>query len=255
MKKLFLFLLPAVGLLASCNLLNGNNPETSTEDKPLEIVDGVLPGVFSVSSTTKVHFSQGALSYRKSKERWDFETNQTFSGSFFGWGTGLNPTLNDTKDASYATFNDWGDNAVSNGGNEPKRFRTLSSTEWDWLLNKRANAQKLRGVRSINSVRGLMILPDNWKQPAGVKWSDSDISYETEDWNKLEKAGAVFLPCAGYSEGSNATTGVEGWYWTSTTSGEYGANAVKFNTTSQMVVITPKPRHFGLSVRLVQEVK
>ena len=72
------------------------------------IPDGALPGLFSVSATQRVYFSQGNLQYQASTDTWRFAEHQydyvgsdnrsissTYSGwiDLFGWGTGSNPTL------------------------------------------------------------------------------------------------------------------------------------------------------------------
>lgn len=94
---------------------------------PSPIVDGVLPGEFSVSAGQKVHFSQGNLQYvgtwRFAEHQYDyFGADQTDNHrDLFGWGTGNNPNLVSTNDNDYATFVDWGTNAISNGGNEADR--------------------------------------------------------------------------------------------------------------------------------------
>ena len=112
------------------------------------IPDGALPGLFSVSATKQVHFSQGNLQYQASTNTWRFAEHQydyvgtqtadergnyggnvsgsdnrsissTYSGwiDLFGWGTGSNPTLSSTSYMDYGTFVDWGGNPISNGGN------------------------------------------------------------------------------------------------------------------------------------------
>ena len=125
--------------------------------------DGALPGLFSVSATQQVYFSQGNLQYQASTNTWRFAEHQydyvgtqtadvygyhggnvsgsdnrsissTYSGwiDLFGWGTGDNPTLSSDNYGAYGTFVDWGSNPISNGGNTANRWRTLTQAEWEY---------------------------------------------------------------------------------------------------------------------------
>ena len=140
-------------------------------DSPI-VPDGVLPGLFSVSATRQVRFSQGNLQYQASTNTWRFAEHQydyvgttqtadrygnyggnvsgsdnrsissTYSGwiDLFGWGTGSNPTLSSPSFEDYGTFMDWGCNAIINGGNTVNQWRTLTIAEWNYLLNTRTDA-------------------------------------------------------------------------------------------------------------------
>ena len=173
---------------------NGQDPPSS---------DGVLPGVFSVSATQQVLFSQGNLQYQASTDTWRFAEHQydyvgsansnissTYSGwiDLFGWGTsGWNsgavcyqPWSTSTSSSDYYPGEsytngltgayaeaDWAwHNAVSNGGNTAHLWRTLTAVEWDYLFNTRADAFSKRGMGNINGVGGLIILPDSWTLPS-----------------------------------------------------------------------------------------
>ncbi len=185
-------------------------------DSPI-IPDGALPGLFSVSSTQQVYFSQGNLQYQASTDTWRFAEHQydyvgtqtaddygyyggnvsgsdnrsissTYNGwiDLFGWGTGSNPTLSSSYPEDYGTFVDWGSNAISNGGNTANRWRTLTRAEWDYLLYTRTDASSKRGTGNINGVGGLIILPDSWTLPSECSFtsgfcSPSGDSYP--DWS------------------------------------------------------------------------
>ena len=45
---------------------------------------------------------------------------------------------------------------------------TLSKAEWNYLLNERENAASLKAHATVNTVKGIVILPDAWTAPAGV---------------------------------------------------------------------------------------
>lgn len=181
--------------------------------------EGALPGLFSVSASQQVHFSKGILQYQASTDTWRFAEEQFASGSTgwqssFGWGTGLNPTLSSDDVADYQTFVDWGVNTISNGGDQPNQWRTLSINEWNYLFYHRPNSGSLYGWGTVNGHFGVIVLPDDWTLPSGCTFYSSgaiwDYPYEGEDfradlwsgnilnytsqWEVMEAAGAVFLP-------------------------------------------------------------
>ena len=114
---------------------------------------------------------------------------------------------------------------------------------------------------------GLILLPDTWVCPAdvtfktGIADADTDQTFDDfqtialSDWQKLETAGAVFLPAAGFRRIASVSGPQErGCYWSATKDGEYRADYVGFY--SNWIDLTrPFERYCGLSVRLVQEAK
>ena len=255
------------------------------------IPDGALPGLFSVSATKQVHFSQGNLQYQASTNTWRFAEHQydyvgtqtadergnyggnvsgsdnrsissTYSGwiDLFGWGTGSNPTLSSTSYMDYGTFVDWGSNPISNGGNTVNQWRTLTIAEWNYLLNTRTDASSKRGTGNINGVGGLIILPDSWTLPLGCSFTSgfttydwAHNSYTLAQWAQMEAAGAVFLPAAGYRYGTNDNyVGNLGNYWSSTPFNESSAYYMYFYS-NDLNVIFSNFRGYGFSVRPVQD--
>ena len=253
------------------------------------IPDGALPGLFSVSATKQVHFSQGNLQYQASTNTWRFAEHQydyvgtqtadergnyggnvsgsdnrsissTYSGwiDLFGWGTGSNPTLSSTSYMDYGTFVDWGSNPISNGGNTVNQWRTLTIAEWNYLLNTRTDASSKRGTGNINGVGGLIILPDSWTLPLGCSFTSgfttydwAHNSYTLAQWAQMEAAGAVFLPAAGYRYGTNDNyVGNLGNYWSSTPFNESSAYYMYFYS-NDLNVIFSNSRGYGFSVRPV----
>ena len=174
MHKLSFFLIGAIALMMTA--CNGNEPENSAPE-------GAIKGVYSVGPMTKVYFAQGNLCCDISLTKtWSFLPNQySYLGTanekinstgtrridLFGWSTGNNPTECHT-DVEYYTepFVDWGINPISNGGNQPGLWRTLSANEWVYLIH-RDNDQKF-GFGTVNNVKGLILLPDNWQMPANI---------------------------------------------------------------------------------------
>lgn len=161
--------------------------------------NGLLPGLFSISETKKIQFSQGNLQYIGSATTpyWKFADNQwEFLGvgqaddsryidrDLFYWGSsGYNhgavcyrpwslPGLNDCKAYGIITCNlydktgkaDWGYNAISNGGNQENTgWRTLTNSEWNYIINSRnTNSGILYATGRVNGINGLILLPDDW---------------------------------------------------------------------------------------------
>ena len=182
--------------------------------------------------------------------------SSTYSGwiDLFGWGTsGWNsgavcyqPWATSSRDSDYypggsSTTDltgsyaraDWGVyNAISNGGNDAGLWRTLTKDEWVYLFTARS-ASTLNGVTNaryakstVGGVAGIIMFPDSYSHPAGVALPTSiNVSsanyitnnYSSTDWTAIEAAGAVFLPAAGFREGSYVChVGNICDYWSST---------------------------------------
>lgn len=185
----------------------------------------------------------------------------------FGWSAS-NTTApfgvsTSTDNADYAgSFVDWGTNKI--GSDAPNTWRTMTYDEWKYLLNTRPNASSLKGVAQVNGVNGLILLPDNWTCPSGVTFKsgfyssygvDYYAAYQTftaDQWSKLEAAGAVFLPAAGYRYGSKVY-GVQygADYWSATEDRSYGASHLAFYSGGADVYSTF--RYYVRSVRLVKD--
>ena len=251
--------------------------------------EGALSGQFTINAAgDKIAFSQGNLQYQASTKTWRFAENQydtigaanenissTYTGwiDLFGWGTGSNPTETSTNSWDYATFTDWGVNKISNGGNEANLWRTLTKDEWVYLFYGRTNAATLFALGSVNGVNGTILLPDNWVLPTGASFTASTTqgltdqgtyyynengtnfshnTYTAEQWSKMESAGAVFLPAAGYRYRTGVNdVGLLGRYWSATPD---DANYAYY-ISSGSAYLFPQSSHYrycGLSVRLVQ---
>lgn len=251
-----------------------------------------LQYVFSISETRQVVFSPGNLQYCPKKDIWRFaekqydyigEENiyisQDYEGwiDLFGWGTGNNPTLNTIETQDYATFTDWGINSI--GNNPQNTWRTLTSDEWDYLINKRPNACAYYTVAQVNGTNGLILLPDNWTVPKdiviasgmntyvpGENYNYDYAAYQTftaAEWKKLEKNGAVFLPASGcrWQDGVYGTeTKVSqlqefGRYWSSTPATAYYelGNAYHLAFDSGYLYIDISYMVEGYNVRLVKD--
>ena len=196
----------------------------------------------------------------------------------FGWSGSIGSakwgvsTSTDVSDYS-GDFVDWGTNII--GTDAPNTWRTLASDEWHYLRCSRANADDLVGVARINLnadgteyANGLILLPDTWTCPEGVTFKSgfSDTynvqayaDYQTftlTDWQKLEAAGAVFLPASGSRYRSYVTiVQYDGYYWSATPYDSFSAGCLYFNSHEAYTYDGYNTRRNGQAVRLVQDLK
>lgn len=182
----------------------------------------------------------------------------------FGWsetdfdhyGIHLYDDFEDFDSWGSGSFQDWGTKSIS--GDAPQTWFTLTADEWNYLLIQRVggNGQNLCGKAKItgiighqstatnipssstttpDEVEGFVLLPDDWTSadvPEGLTFnpisSGSATTYNVSQWARMEAAGAIFLPAAGWgsnyhnSEESHTDGGDiyntyhEGQYWTAT---------------------------------------
>ena len=169
--------------------------------------EGALPGLYSVSATKKVRFSQGNLQYTKSTGVWSFMEHQydivetlnqwvgnDYAGqdvvSLFCYGTSgydygatvYQPWSTTNRYADCCGSNlydinqaDWGYNAIANGGNkENSGWRTLTRNEWSYLFNTRTastvnNVANARYAKAqVAGVHGVILFPDSYTHPNAV---------------------------------------------------------------------------------------
>ena len=168
-----------------------------------------------------------------------------------------------------ALKNDWGEaaNEVNHGHGLGgyNDWRTLTKDEWVYLFNNRTTTSKVRYAKAkVNNVNGVILLPDNWStgyhslnatNTANADYTTNDITLS--DWSSnFEAHGAVFLPAAGYRDGTSVNDdGSHGYYWSSTSheSTEYYAYSVLFFS-SHMNPQDGTQMHYGGSVRLVRNI-
>ena len=242
---------------------------------------------FSISAGKQVNFSKGNLQYTQSTETWAFAANQydmigeaNVDGDELADKIDLFGRSGNTATAKWGIstsigysaysgdFADWGQN-IGDG----RTWRTLTHEEWQYVLSKRRDADKKIGVARINLdaegttySNGLILLPDGWNSPLTVAFKfgfaseDSEQAYADyqtltlEQWENLEKAGAVFLPATGNRDGSNISdVQYRGDYWTSTPyDGSYAPFTMHFQSLGTDDDYSCDDC-IGLAVRLVQD--
>ena len=274
------------------------------------IIEGAINGLFSVSETKQVYFSQGNLQYQASSNIWRFATNQydyignannnisqIYDGwiDLFGWGTSGYHNPNDQHNVNYYPWSiathaygsvlnyygygpsinmpspsltgssanyDWGVyNSICNAGNTANQWRSLTHGEWNYVFFNRTTVSGIRYAKAkVSNVNGVILLPDNWSNNTFElnNTNNIEIGYGSNNltasqWTTLENAGAVFLPAAGYRNGTIITKpGSNGYYWSST-HGDYTTACYGCFSDSNLYVLDNWDRFMGFSVRLVQE--
>ena len=250
---------------------------------------------YTMSTTTKrpnTRFNgKGGATWRFAEKQWDYigEGNANISNSYsgwidlFGWGTSGHPhganffqpwSTSSTStdyyaygDASYNLYDqtgeaDWGCNPISNGGDKPNQWRTLTKGEWTYVLKTRSTSSGKRYAKAqVNGVNGLIVLPNDWKtsyytlnstNTSGAAFTSNTIT--ATQWQTLEQKGAVFLPTTGNRMFGNSVgeVGEVGSYWSSSTYAyaEADASSIWFDN-AEVSTDGAGGRSNGYAVRLV----
>ena len=139
-------------------------------------------------------------------------------------------------------------------------WRTLTSSEWQYVVKLRTDAQLLCGIAVVNGVKGVVILPDNWISPSEVNFvpgfkSIEKNTFTVSSWSKMEEHGALFLPAAGFRYGSYVDSiGLIGRYWSISSYNKGYSYMLSFNDYG-VYASDYDSRHIGLSVRLVSDLE
>ncbi len=249
-------------------------------------------GRFSVGENSQVVFAQGNLQYNAGTNTFRFAPEQydvigdgnshvasNYSGwiDLMGWGTsgyeGSYPYLSTTNVTDYGpttgdiatTQYDWGvHNAIEKAGTAGT-WRTLTSSEWHYLLNDRSATKRFAKVAlSVNgtTVNGLVLFPDDYNVTDGLRCNQPNLGYEGQggsnilslsQWQQMETEGAVFLPAAGYREGTQpSSVGGTGFYWSSSRIGG-SARALRFADENFVFDSSPAV-YYGNAVRLCSDI-
>ena len=270
-SKIILLALTVMTLTVGCKKLpeftsnngGGNTPSTT--------------GGFSVSDSKQVYFAPGNLQYQSSTNHWRFAENpwdimgESNTGiavgydgwiDLFGWGTGKEPTNSSQNNDDYSHYTDWGDNTIINGENHD--WRTLSLSEWHYLINTRNTTSGIRFAKAtMNDVCGVIFVPDNWSasyydlnraNDPNVNFSINDI--DRKAWVEIfEPYGAIFMPVTGCRMGVQYFD-QGGVYWSSTSADDAQAYFFAFGDDSlgaEEKYISE--RFYGYAVRLAYELE
>lgn len=208
------------------------------------------PGLFSIAPGKTAFFSKSNLSGWRFEDDFSLSEKQytmmgngnmvdgypadqvdlfALSTPLNDWGTwyGYGDYEENTVARFQGSFVDWGESesvvSLIGGG-----WTTLSSSEWQYVLSGRDNAESRKAMVTVSDVKGLVLLPDEWEAPSEVALTSGGI-YTDEQWTVLEDAGAVFLPAAGqFNDGlSLSDVGTKGYYWSSTPSDDKTSATMK----------------------------
>lgn len=197
-------------------LVQDNHQRNGFSIRPVKDPASPLTKKFSVSTTKQVAFAPGNL--QKVNGVWQFASHQY---DYFG------ESQTDTQKDLFG-FNDY---SSPSGGTT---WYALSRPEWEYLLASRSVTNSLSaGARYTlatlgGTYKGMIVFPDVYKHPAGATVSGTPVynaasnytaTITLADWIKMELAGAIFLPAAGYYSTQNSqyeNIGIRGAY-TSTT--------------------------------------
>ena len=243
---------------------------------------GALAGVFSVSATKKVWFSQGNLqaTYDGTNWTWAFATKQwniigdnnsntsidgngTVSAAgtvdLFGWVGESNTAW--TGAAQYGISNkiEYYTTTTSDYGNGPSEnlksdwgntiatgWRTLDKDEWAYLFGRTVNGGTGAG-KSYTLGKSVFGVEGIVLYPDNYEGAE----FAGGDWTPFEIAGCVFLPAAGHRQGTTvANPGLDCHYWSSSPESATTAYQVSY-TTSTLNIAGTGYRCTGHSVRLV----
>ena len=174
----------------------------------------------------------------------------------YGYGPSLNQT--DISLVNTSANYDWGVyNTVQNDDDESNQWRTLTQNQWLYLMNTRANAAQKWFRATVNNVKGVVLLPDEYTENTvpyltGVTGFTSN-TISAEDWTIMENEGAVFLPAAGQRNGTSYTSGAVSYHSTTArdSARNYIFHCIDDNTSFNYVGL----RYTGRAVRLVKDVK
>lgn len=186
--------------------------------------DGSTPETWTWQFATNQWDNVGNVA-PNTNESFDGENSVTTAGTVdrFKWvgaNSGLAPygINNNSTVADYgnvageALKSDWGNLAITNGGNtENLGWRTLAYAEWNYLINSRSSGSTVNGTlnarytfATINtggtSVNGLILFPDGVTlENSEASWGNinknkGDTNCTTAQWTALAAKGCVFLP-------------------------------------------------------------
>ena len=287
MKKVFL-IIASLLVLTACKKEKDKGEDTTNDSN-----------LFSVSANTKVVFSPGNLqwsatngdttatthavagggtaagTWRFAPNQWDTigVNNKNISATYigwidlFGWGTGDNPINTSTDNYDYNIFYDWGNNAISNGGDTSNIWHTLTLDQWLYIIETRNTISSILFAKAkVNYINGIILFPDNWNSniysinnPNSKEASYTSNIINSSNWIDIfESNGAVFIPAAGHRDflHFDFSNGIRdcGWgcrYWSSTNTDT--ENAYYLSSDDNYLSMYNESRFYGRSVRLVQD--
>ena len=224
-----------------------------------------LPGLFTVAPGKPVRFSKGNLYW--DGDSFEFEASQYDYPTT--WSTSHVGHFNWSKDASVAYAGSYSESGTNGSdvfftnatvttaksdftvNGVTGKYRTLSTAEWTYLFQTRANATDLYkiGVTVCGQTNCVILAPDGFNKTLAS-------SYDVSAWSEAEADGLVCLPAASYRDGTTIKGyfGSKGYYWSSSASSWGSAYYMGFPGGSSLELNAGDYRYFGESVRLVADI-
>ena len=184
--------------------------------KMRQLPEGAISGMFSVEESVKVYFSKGNLNYVTATSTWKFaDAQKDYLGESQTGGQDM---------FAYDSFT------------APTSWWRLSAAQWEYLFITRSVTNTLSDgahytMAKVGGVNGLIIFPDIYTHPEGTGFvsgtfdgaSNYTASVDDAGWAKMEAAGCVFLPAAGWKSGGETwkQVGLDVSYGSSTEGGGY----------------------------------
>lgn len=188
---------------------------------------GLISGKFSVSRSKQVYFSMGNLwadasgsnasnpELHLEGKQIRFNTEYDSSHiSHFTWNSSVSGAVGASGSTGYLFCDE--SHKISVDGS-PAMYYALSLDEWKYLFNTLGGGRSMshygKPTHSINinycGIRGLVIYPDDY--------TGEDLSSEVEYTEATFPEDCIFLPCAGWRDGSTIRLSDRwnGFYWSS----------------------------------------
>lgn len=168
-----------------------SSPLVYITSHPLAAVSNPLgTGKFSVSATKQVRFAKTNLLYNALMGDYIFAPEVTAHGA----------TSSDNSPVAWQEYIDADGFKYKEKQPSLDGYELLTADEWSYLFSGRTNASSLNGVATVHGVKGYIIAPDGFKNPIprGLTGTFAD-----SDWQKMEAAGAIFLPFRSISNGGS----------------------------------------------------
>ncbi len=289
-RKLFIFQRNETAFVdrdfSKAQLANGVAVNTVCSLKELVIPEGAIPIPFELEGRL-IWFSKGNLQAKYNsqtkKYEWGFANSQLdFVGDkpgnttikddgtndngavvdLFCWTAkgkysdgmkqyGINKS--DTSNDYYVDFpsdqlSDCGDAYCISKGISTGTWYTPSADQWRYLIDKN-NGTKYGDVEISSTYRGFVLLPEDYSGTLDLQLLNR-LSWD--DWQKMEKAGAVFLPYAGYRKRNYVSDNIHR-YQTSTSQDETYHYSAYSSLAMRNIFVTF--RYEAAAVRLISDIK
>ena len=206
------------------------------------------------------HFGWGCTGYQdklhNSGQQYYLPYNTTISQNHYDL---YGPTSTNTEHYNLivSNFSDWGYVNITNGGNY--KWRLLTETEWDYMMNHRFNAEGSKAPARVIGCNGWIVLPEKWEghtlKPGtsqGSEYTYNKITTAQGYVDSIQSHGAIFLPACGSRNNEKVSSvNSSARYWLSTVYDQdkaYSGNVTKSSGTGT----TAAQRSFGYCVRLVR---